>query len=61
MRELTKLDKFLLLLGFLIVIGIFALAIVIYIEGGQCVIDPVNYAVSKHILIPPESLKVSLP
>ncbi len=49
MKELTKLDKILLLLGFLIVIGIFVLAFIIYSKGGDCVINPCGYALSKNI------------
>lgn len=49
MREITKLDKILILLGFLIVIGIFALALVIYFKGGACVLNPCQYAQAHNI------------
>jgi hypothetical protein len=49
MRELTKLDKILILLGFLIVLGIFTLAFVIAFKGGTCVLNPCDYATSKNI------------
>ena len=43
MREISKLDKLLLLLGLLIVIGLFTLAFVIYFKGGMCAVDPCGY------------------
>ena len=49
MRQITKLDKLLLFLGFLIVIAIFTLAFVISFKGGQCVVDPCSYAQLKNI------------
>jgi hypothetical protein len=49
MKELTKLDKILLILGFLIVIAIFTLAFVMYFKGGTCLANPCKYAISKNI------------
>jgi hypothetical protein len=49
MKEISKLDKFLLVLSFLIVVGIFTLAFVMYFKGGQCVINPCEYAVNNNI------------
>ncbi len=49
MRKINKFDILLLVLGFLIVIGIFALAFVIYFKSGQCAIDPCNYALENNI------------
>lgn len=49
MKEISTLDKFLLILGFLIVVGIFTLALVIYFKGEQCVINPCEYAVKNNI------------
>jgi len=43
MRIIKKFDKLLLLLGFLLVIAIFALAIVLYFKGGICAFDPCEY------------------
>ncbi len=40
MRIIKKFDKLLLLLGFLLVIAIFALAIVLYFKGGLCAVTP---------------------
>ena len=44
MKTITKFDKLMLLMGLLIVIGIFVLAFVIYFKGGSCAIDPCEYA-----------------
>ncbi len=49
MRELTKLDKILIILGFLIVLGIFALAFVLAFKGGTCALNPCNYINSNNI------------
>jgi len=49
MKKISKFDKLLLLLGLLIVIGIFALTFVIYLRGGQCVINPCEYIKSNNI------------
>ena len=49
MRTIKKFDKLLLLLGFLIVLGIFILSFVIYYKSGQCVIDPIKYAIENNI------------
>ncbi len=43
MRTIKKFDKLLLLLGFLLVIAIFVLAIVLYFKGGNCAVDPCEY------------------
>jgi len=43
MKIINKFDKLLLVLGFLIVIGLFALAFVIYLKGGSCAMDPCKY------------------
>ena len=40
---MNKIDKLLLLLGFLIVIGLFTLAFVIFYQSGNCVIHPCEY------------------
>lgn len=53
MITLRTFDKLLLVLGFLIVIGLFTLAYVIFQDGGQCVLDPLNYAINKNITINP--------
>jgi len=37
------------LLGFLLVIAIFALAIVLYFKGGLCAVDPIAYAVKNNL------------
>lgn len=42
-------DYFLMAGVILIVIGIFTLAFVVYQDGGQCVLDPCAYAISKNI------------
>lgn len=52
MRTIQKFDKWLLLLGFLIVIGLFTLAFVIYYKGGMCVLDPIKYAINNNMTIP---------
>lgn len=49
MKEISILDKLLLILAFLIVVGIFTLALVIYFKGGQCVINPCEYAINNNI------------
>ena len=49
MRTIKNLDKLLLLLGFLIVIAIFTLAVVIYFKDGICVIDPIAYAINNNL------------
>ena len=49
MRTIKNLDKLLLILGFLIVIAIFTLAIVIYFKGGICVLDPIAYAINNNL------------
>ena len=62
MKTLQKFDKWLLLLGFLIVIGIFTLASVMYFKGGQCVIDPIGYAIKNNITIHlPQDIQVQVP
>lgn len=61
MRQISKLDKILLALGFLIMIGIYVLAFVVYSEGGQCVINPIDYAISKNITIVNPNLYQVLP
>ena len=52
MKELTKIDKLLLFLGFSIVIGLFTLAFVVYQSGGECVLDPIKYAIENNITNP---------
>jgi len=49
MKNINKFDKWLLLLGFLIVIGLFALAFVIFFKGGVCLADPIKYAISHNL------------
>lgn len=49
MREITLLDKLLLTLGFLIVLGIFTLAFVLYFKGGICALDPIQYAINHNL------------
>ena len=49
MREISKIDKLLLFLGFAIVIGLFTLAFVIYFKSGQCVLNPCAYAQANNI------------
>ena len=49
MREINKLDKILLFLGFLIVIGLFTLAFVVYQSGGQCVLNPYEYILANNL------------
>jgi len=61
MRILEKFDKWLLLLGFLIVIGLFALAIVLYFKGGFCVADPLQYMINNNISIPAQQFQVQVP
>ena len=52
MRTLQKFDKLLLVLGFLIVVGMFTLAFVMYFRGGLCVTDPIRYMIDNNITIP---------
>lgn len=52
MKEITKFDKIILVLGFLIVIALFTLAYVVAFKGGQCVADPIAYIYSNNITIP---------
>lgn len=61
MRILNKFDKWLLILGFLIVIGIFTLAFVLYFKGGICVADPIKYIMQNNISIPYEQFQVQFP
>lgn len=62
MRTLQKFDKWLLLLGFLIVVGMFTLTFVIYFKGGQCVLDPIKYAINNNITIPiPQGFQIQVP
>lgn len=49
MKEIRTFDKFILLLGFLIVIAIFILAYVIHSEGGQCAVKPCDYINKKNV------------
>ncbi|KKK71289.1 hypothetical protein LCGC14_2915440, partial [marine sediment metagenome] len=49
MKIISKFDKALLVLGFLIVISLFTLTFVIYFRGGSCVIDPIKYAIEHNI------------
>jgi len=49
MKELSKLDKIIIILGFLIVLGIFTLAFVMAFKGGDCVYNPCNYINSNNI------------
>jgi hypothetical protein len=49
MKILTKLDKWLLLLGFLIVLGLFTLAFVMAFKGGTCSLNPCAYALKNNI------------
>lgn len=43
MREISWFDKVLMVLGFLLVAGIFSLAFVMHSKGGQCVYDPCGF------------------
>ncbi len=62
MRTLQKFDKLLLVLGFLIVIGIFTLSSVLYFKGGLCAIDPIAYAINNNITIPlPQGFQIRIP
>ena len=54
MKIISKFDKALLVLGFLIVISLFTLTFVIYFRGGSCVIDPIKYAIEHNISIVPK-------
>jgi len=47
MRTIKKLDKLLLLLGFLLVLAIFVLAVVLYFKGGYCAVDPIILCYTK--------------
>jgi len=49
MRTIKKLDKLLLLLGFLLVLAIFVLAVVLYFKGGYCAVDPISYAIQNNL------------
>jgi len=49
MKTISKLDKLLLLLGLLIVIGIFTLAVVLFFKGGVCAMNPCNYIEANNI------------
>ena len=49
MRILTKLDKIILTLGFLIVLGLFSIACVLYFKSGTCVLNPCTYALNHNI------------
>ena len=62
MRTIQKFDKWLLLLGFLIVAGIFTLAFVLYFKGGLCATDPIAYAINNNITIPiPQGFQIQVP
>lgn len=52
MREISRFEKLLLLMGFLLVIAIFLLAFVLMFKGGVCALNPVEYAVNKGLLAP---------
>lgn len=52
MKSLTKIDIFMLILGFLVVLVLYILIFIIHSEGGQCAINPIEYAQSKNITIP---------
>ena len=52
MITLRSFDKWLLLLGFLIVLGIFTLAYVMFDKGGQCALDPIKYMIENNLTIP---------
>jgi|AntAceMinimDraft_18_1070375.scaffolds.fasta_scaffold19801_9 hypothetical protein len=49
MKTISKLDKLLLLMGLLIVIGIFTLAVVLYFKGGFCAMNPCEYIKANNI------------
>ncbi len=49
MKKLSIFDKLLMLGVFLIVVGLFTLAFVIKVKGGQCAINPCAYASAKNI------------
>ena len=49
MKTISKLDKLMLLMGLLIVIGIFTLAVVIYFKGGLCAFNPCEYIKANNI------------
>lgn len=59
MKEISRLDKILLVLGFLIVLGIFTLAFVMYFKGGLCVMNPIQYAMNHNITIYPPQLQIN--
>ena len=42
MKSFSKLDKLMLLMGLLIVIGIFVHAFVLYFKGGICAVNPLK-------------------
>jgi len=49
MKKINKFDKLLLLLGLLVVIAIFVLALVVYSKGGSCAVNPCEYIKSNNI------------
>lgn len=52
MIQLKKFDKILLVLGILIVIGLFTLSYVLLVKGGQCAVDPIKYALENNLTNP---------
>ncbi len=58
---MNKFDKLLLVLGFLIVVGIFTLAYILYVEGGLCAINPIEYAISKNLTNPEYFQRIIIP
>ncbi|KKM60362.1 hypothetical protein LCGC14_1542550 [marine sediment metagenome] len=49
---MNKFDNLLLFLGFATVIGLFTLAFVVYQSGGQCLLNPINYAIENNLTNP---------
>ncbi len=49
---MNKFDNLLLFLGFLIVIGLFTLAFVVYQSGGECILNPYGYMIKHNMTNP---------
>ena len=61
MKTLQKFDKILLVLGFLIVIGLFILAFVLSFKGGLCAVDPCGYTQLNNISCYAQQIKMIIP
>ena len=51
--NIKKFDNLLLFLGFAIVIGLFTLAFVVYQSGGECLLNPIKYAIENNLTTNP--------